>query len=81
MLVQIVHTTKINFNCIILVLGTYLFPVNYISKQNWVARLVMRKQHTLKVRRYVAHMIKIDFYFDILLVLDADNLISDTELN
>ena len=41
----------------------------------------MRKQHTLKVRRYVAHMIKIDFYFDILLVLDADNLISDTELN
>ena len=57
--------TTMHLNQILLCLGTYLYPINYFSKQKWVMRCGTRKPRELKVRRYLAHMVKLNEYLDI----------------
>ena len=47
---EVVSTISEHFKTIILVLGTYFFPVNELSKQNRTMRRGMSKPHNLKFR-------------------------------
>ena len=67
-LVHIRHTINTNLNQIILVLNTYLFPITNLSKQKRAMRLRMRKPHELNLRRYEAHIIKLNYYIEIVCV-------------
>ena len=58
------HTTNTNLNQIILVLGTYFFPIIAFSKTNCAICCGMRKPFKLKVRWYSALIIDINEYLD-----------------
>ena len=53
---QIGHITNASLNHIILGLGTYLFPVNALSKQKCAMRHKMRKPHKLKTSCYAVRL-------------------------
>ena len=63
--VEVRSTNSENLKYIILGLGTYLFPVNVLSKQKRTMRHGMRKPRGLKLRCYVYCMIDIDNYLDV----------------
>ena len=61
--VPVRSTTIANLNHVILVLGAYFSPIDVLSKLNCGMRHGMRKSCELKVRRYAAHIIKLNEYF------------------
>ena len=65
----------------ILVLGTYFFPVNVLSKQKCKMRRVIRKLHGSKVRRYVAHLVDIHEYLVVFPGTNISNKVCVMELN
>ena len=56
--------TPLTVEAVILGLGTYPPPVNSLSKQNRAMCRGMSKPHRSKVRRYAAHLIKLNDYLD-----------------
>ena len=54
---QIGCTNNRNLTQIIFGLGTYLFPINSLSKKHCLMCHRMRKSHTFKIRWYVAHIV------------------------
>ena len=56
---DVVSTTSEHLRSIILVLGTYLFPVNVLPIQKHAMRRRMRKTSGIKVRRYASHIIEL----------------------
>ena len=74
-------TTTTYLNCNVLDLGTYFFLLMSSQKEEKVMRRGMRKPCKLKVRRYAAHMIKINEYLDVFLGAKASEKVGDTELN
>ena len=79
--VEVGSTTTDNLNLISLVLGTYCFPVNGMSKQNRATHRRMRKPRGLKVRRCAAPLIGLNEYLDTFPGAKKSNKICDTELN
>ena len=75
------HITNVNFNQIILVIGTYFFPINDLSKKKHMICRIIRKLQALKVRLYAAHMNKIDDYLAVFQYYNMNNKIGNTELN
>ena len=53
---QIGHTTSAHLKQILLGLGTYLFPIKTLSKQNRAMWSIMRRLNELKVRHYADRM-------------------------
>ena len=62
--VEVVSTITTHLNRVVLVLGTYYFPVNVLSNQKRAMRRRMRNSRELKVIWYAAHMFKINEYLD-----------------
>ena len=63
---QIGYTANANLNQIVLWLGTYLFPVKNISKQNHMMLRRMSNIRALKVGCYASRMIELNEYLDFL---------------
>ena len=59
---EVESATSEHLKYIILGLGTHFYPVNTLSKQKHTICCGMRKPHSLKVRRYAAHMIDLNNY-------------------
>ena len=57
-------TNPLTAEAIILVLGVYFPPVNYLSKKKRAMRCGMRKPRGLKVRLYAARLIDLNEYLD-----------------
>ena len=62
---EVVINPSKNLKSIILVLGTYVFPVSTISKQKCAIHRGMRNRRSLKIRLYAACMIDINNYLDV----------------
>ena len=59
-LAQIGHATNVNLNHNIFGLGTYLFSINSLSKQNSTMCHFMRNILEFKVRRYAVHTTRLN---------------------
>ena len=55
---QIENNTNVNLNQMILLLGTYFFLINVMSKKKYTVQRTTRNPHKLKVGWYTACMIK-----------------------
>ena len=58
-------TTPLTVEVIILVLGLYYIPINFLSKKNHTMRLGMRNPRRLKVRRHAVRFIELKEYLDL----------------
>ena len=74
-------TTSEHLRYNLLVLGTYFPPVNVLSKQRRAMCRGTRNPLGLKVRKYTAHMIKINEYLDVLHGEKAIDKICEMEFN
>ena len=57
-------TNHLTVEDIILGLGAYFFPVNFLSKQECAILRVMRKPRGIKLRRYTDFLIDLNEYLD-----------------
>ena len=58
----VTRTKTLNIDYIIWILAQYPHPVNYLSKEKCAMHHVMKKTHSLTVRRYAARLIDINEY-------------------
>ena len=78
---EVGNTTSENLKSIILDLGTYLPPVNSLSKQIRSMRHGTRKTHGLKAIHYNDRMIDLNGYLGVFPRKNTSDNICDTELN